>query len=123
DTWEWDGSTWVQKTPATSPPARESHAMAYDSARGRVVLFGGIDSSRSLLLGDTWEWDGSMWVEKTPATSPPARFEHSMAYDSARGRVVMFGGYDGSYRGDTWEWDGTAWVETTPTTSPSGRSG
>ena len=24
------------------------------------------------LLNDTWEWDGAAWVEKTPATSPPA---------------------------------------------------
>src|SRR5207247_577924 len=54
-------------------------------------------------------------------TSPSARAYHAMTYDSARGRVVLFGGYDGSYRGDTWEWDGSAWAEETPTTSPSVR--
>ena len=41
DTWTWNGTTWTQQTPATSPPARESASMAYDAATGTVVLFGG----------------------------------------------------------------------------------
>ena len=28
DTWEWDGATWTQRSPSTSPPARGYHAMA-----------------------------------------------------------------------------------------------
>jgi hypothetical protein len=30
---------WVLKSPANSPPARTHQAMAYDAARGHVVLF------------------------------------------------------------------------------------
>src|SRR5205823_770576 len=41
DTWAWDGSTWTQQSPATSPAAREAHAMAYDPSHAQVVLFGG----------------------------------------------------------------------------------
>ena len=41
DTWTWNGTTWTEQTPATSPPARESATMAYDAATGTVVLFGG----------------------------------------------------------------------------------
>lgn len=52
DTWEWDGTTWAQASPTTSPTARVLHAMAYDSTRGVTVLFGGADGG---LLGDTWE--------------------------------------------------------------------
>lgn len=33
DTWVWDGSNWTQKTPQTSPPARQHCAMVYDAAR------------------------------------------------------------------------------------------
>jgi len=33
-----------------------------------------------------------------------------MAYDSAGGVTVLFGGHDGSYDGETWEWDGTSWT-------------
>ena len=40
---------------------------------------------------------------------PSARFEHATAYDAARGRVVLFGGFDGELSDDIWEWDGQAW--------------
>src|SRR6266496_2944326 len=29
DTWEYDGTTWTQRTPGTSPSARQNHAMVY----------------------------------------------------------------------------------------------
>ena len=82
----------------TSPSARTGHALAYDSARGRVVLFGGFDSSGNV-FSDTWEWDGDAWTDVTPSganTSPSARNNHALAYDSARGRVVLFGGFTAS---------------------------
>ncbi len=50
DTWTWDGTTWTKQHPATSPPARQNAAMAYDAATGTVVLFGGAG------LDDTWTW-------------------------------------------------------------------
>ncbi|MBK8232988.1 MAG: hypothetical protein IPK72_20990 [Candidatus Eisenbacteria bacterium] len=88
--------------------ARQGHALAYDSARGRTVLFGGVEVSS--YVSDTWEWDGSNWTRQNPAVSPPARSGHALAYDSARGRTVLFGGFyavagNGSYLSDTWEWD------------------
>jgi len=43
-------------------------------------------------LGDTWVWNGAHWIRKTPPTSPPPRFGHAMAYDTARREVVLFGG-------------------------------
>src|SRR5712691_3212466 len=36
ETWVGDGVTWTQKFPTISPPARNSHTMAYDAARQRV---------------------------------------------------------------------------------------
>ena len=35
--------------------------MAYDVARSRVVLFGGL--SNNGWKGDTWEWNGSTWTD------------------------------------------------------------
>jgi hypothetical protein len=100
--------------------------MAYDSARGKVVMFGGVDVGS---LGDTWEWDGTSgtWTQhEGVGGGPEAREGHTMAYDSARGRVVLFGGHGmfANYLDDTWEWDGASasWTERTPTTSnPSAR--
>lgn len=54
NTWTWDGATWTNQAPATSPPARENASMAYDAATGNVVLFGGGDPAGSRSFGDTW---------------------------------------------------------------------
>lgn len=66
--------------------------MAYDVARQRVVLFGGLDRIR-LSLMDTWEWDGSNWTQRS--TSAGSHTSYVMAYDLARHRVVLLGS-------DTW---------------------
>jgi len=104
DTWEWDGNTWVAGFSTIYPSARAYHAMAYDAARQRVVLFGGRSGATTPSLGDTWEWDGTTWMQSTPSMSPSARFHHAMAYYAAGQRVVLFGGVDNypSYLSDTW---------------------
>src|SRR5688572_14048139 len=92
ETWEWDGSTWSQRSPATIPAARHRHAMSYDAARGRAVLFGGMSGTAP--LSDTWEWDGTNWIQRFPTTSPPARYGHALAFDRTRARATLFGGSD-----------------------------
>jgi hypothetical protein len=72
---------WTQKQDI-GPSARTGHAMAFDSARTRVVLFGG-DSRRSTLFNDTWEWDGEDWTQAQDI-GPGAPSQHAMAYDEAR---------------------------------------
>lgn len=116
-TWLWNGTDWNQASPATNPPERLGHAMAYDEARGVVVLFGGIGSGGD--LGDTWLWDGNDWTLAAPATSPSARYGHRMVYDAERGLVVLFGGDDAS---ETWLWDGSNWTRATPALSPPARN-
>src|SRR5438876_349204 len=61
-----------------SPGPRDKASTAYDGARGRVVLFGGLDGD---YLGDTWMWDGTAWTKATPKHEPPARGGSAMAYD------------------------------------------
>lgn len=83
--------------------------MAYDSQRGRTVLFAGANTTG--YLGDTWEWDGTSWTLGS-ATGPTPRAGHAMAYDSRRGRTTLFGGADiTGLQGDTWEWDGVTWTQ------------
>jgi hypothetical protein len=108
DTWEWDGTNWRDRTPAGGPSARYGFGFAYDSARGRAVLFGGSPTTSA----ETWEWDGVAWANVTPAAgSPSARFMTAMAYDAARSRTVLFGGLaGGAPQGDTFTWNGTGWA-------------
>jgi hypothetical protein len=102
--------------PANHPEARYNHAMAYDAARDRIVLFGGYGAVR---YGDTWVFDGTDWTKLSPASSPTPRNGHAMTYDSGREVVVLFGGYPG-WTDDTWEWDGTTWTQSTAF-GPAGR--
>lgn len=51
----------------------------------------------------------ALWEQRAPSTSPPRRYYHSMAYDGARAKTVLFGGSDngGNPLADTWTWDGS----------------
>ena len=102
---------WTQKEDIGASP-RYGHAMAYEAAHQRVVLFGGAGGSggTSALSNDTWGWDGVSWTQLADM-GPPARRNHAMAYDESRHRLVLFGGYTPGYVGDTWEWDGTEWTQ------------
>ena len=109
ETWEWDGLGWILRTPSNRPTPRVAHALAYDVARQRAVLFGGYAPPNT--LSDTWEWDGGNWTQRTPANGPSVRESHAMAYDASRQRVVLYGGYSVNvYVADTWEWDGVNWT-------------
>ncbi len=103
DTWEFDGTSWTNRTPPTGPSARVSHAMAYDPIRQRVVVFGG-DAGGGSPLDDLWSWDGTAWTALTPAIRPSPRVTSQLAWDAPRKALVLYGALD-----DTWEWNGTAW--------------
>ncbi len=122
DTWEFDGAVWHRMPSLTaSPPAREDHAIAYDSGRKRIVLFGG--SNQSGYLNDVWEWNGTLWQAMTPAsTSPGGRSSaRGFVYDKSRRRTLLFGGWNGGRLTDTWEWDGIDWSQIVTATNPGVR--
>lgn len=122
DTWRWIGGGWQRVESVASPPARAGAAIAYDAARDRVVLFGGVNTAS--LLNDVWEWDGTQWLDVTPSSGPaPApRRGALMAYDAAHHVIVLFGGDDFTSFGDTWTWNGSAWTQLSPAASPPSRT-
>jgi len=75
--------------------------------RRRGVVFGG--QSQQGPIGDIWEWTGTGFEQRTrppQANWPAARSDFAMAFDSVRGRVVLFGGaVRGFALSDLWEWD------------------
>lgn len=113
-TWIWNGADWTRAVTAVEPPARVSAAMAFDRRAERAVLFGGRDPSVNLTFrryfGDTWTWDGTSWTKHDVTDTPQASERMTMAWDSARGRLVLYGGKgEAGYFGDAWEWDGATW--------------
>lgn len=98
--------------------------MAYDEARGKVVLFGGQDLFSGDTLDDTWEWDGDAWQARDVAARPPGRQVPGMTYDPRRAAVIVYGGWSGGGNlGDLWAWDGEAWRELDPVDVPTIRQG
>ncbi|MGB9873093.1 MAG: Kelch repeat-containing protein [Anaerolineae bacterium] len=112
---------WVRRTPSRSPSSRGNYAVAYDSRRKVIVLFGG--SSGSTTFNDTWEWDGENWYEMRTQITPSGSWNAVMVYDPKRGVIVLFGGLDssGHPHNETWEYDGNSWRKVETATSPSPR--
>jgi CARDB len=109
DTWEWDGSNWTQESPSSAPFPRFFQSMAFDAQLGKTILFGG-DYIRPYALGpsnDTWEFDGSQWIQDWTSSAPSPRAGQALVFDLSRSRVVLFGGTDETFSdpffNDTWE--------------------
>ena len=67
------------------------------------------------------------WVAATTPASLSGRCCSGGATDAATGKVVIFGGMNGTCGGnqaydDTWSWGGTAWTQESPPTSPPARA-
>jgi len=111
DTWEWNGISWTQRS-ASGPSPRFAHAMAYDSPRAVIVLFGGTADSGGA-NNQTWEWNGTAWTQRS-VSGPSQRSRHTMAYDPARAETILFGGLSlNAPSGETWIWNATAWAQRT----------
>ncbi|MEW5759462.1 MAG: kelch repeat-containing protein [Candidatus Thermoplasmatota archaeon] len=124
DTWVYDLSdnTWINKTLATKPFNRDSHAMAAIYNDDKVVLFGGWGGGAR--WDDTWVYDLSdnTWTNKAPVTKPFNRDSHAMATIYNDDKVVLFSG--SGLWDDTWVYDlsDNTWTNKAPATKPSGRS-
>jgi hypothetical protein len=112
-TWEFDDvlGTWSM-IPAYSPSARQSALAVYDSVSARTVLFGGYTSGPypDYLhnVRETWEWNGSTWTETSNAGPGPFG-GIAASFDSARARIVLFGGQGYDYGpNQTWEYNAAA---------------
>ncbi len=113
DIWAWNGERWriLNGDNKGTYDARIVPAMAYDSKRSRLLMFGGFadqaaDNGRLMVLDDG-KW---RLLSDDPAM---ARGGPAMIYDNRRDRVVLFGGRHGQTElSDTWEFDGEKWAQT-----------
>jgi hypothetical protein len=87
---------WSLVSTLGTPPARRSHHGAiYDPDGDRMIIFGG--GNESEILNDVWE----LALSGTPTWSqislsgptPPYRSGSCVAFDRARDRILLFGGY------------------------------
>lgn len=127
DTWEWDGTDWTQRTNVGSAGARYRYGASYDLGRGKVVIFGGATTQLlSPPSNQTWEYDGTAWLQITTTGNPGGRDRPAMCYMPSLAKTVLFGGSNGSTLNDqTWVYDGNTatWTQLTiPGPKPSARN-
>jgi hypothetical protein len=100
DVWALDLSatpSWTEITPATGPGWRGLSQAVYDEGHQRMIVFGGDDgtfannSVWALSLGATPAWSELLPSDPSPAT-PGFRVFHSLVYDAANQRAILFGG-------------------------------
>jgi len=134
------GSTWaiyLGAIPGCAPvapvsqlgPARHTPGFAHDPAHNAMWLFGGSDVSSysnqvyRLSLGSFTTWG----FITTAGTPPSARRQAETIYDPLRDRLIVFGGFDGTFHNDTWALSSLSttptWSLLTPLTLPPPRSG
>ena len=129
ETWLYNGTYWTQLFPTTSPSGRYGAQLVYDSTRNVAVLYGGMGTSISTPppTSVTWEWNGATWTQATPAANAGPRYRYAACFDSARSRVVMYGGYSSQFFGtpnsQTFEYDGATWTQIATTGNPGPRAG
>jgi hypothetical protein len=88
-----DEGSWTSLAPFTQSPRNQPGAI-YDPVRKRMLLFGG--QVGAAYSNEVWAkslQDGSLWTLLTTAGPPPSpRRNACVTYDSARDRLVVFGG-------------------------------
>jgi hypothetical protein len=117
ETWLWDGTNWTLAADrSASPRGAAGGGMAFDAARGEMVLL-------TMYSMQTWTFDGTKWTQRNPATVPsPGLWVFDLAYDPVNQVAVFFCGEttDGhaTYPRETWAWNGSDWQKLSPATVP-----
>ena len=114
-------SRWLSLTQVEGPPRRIGPVMT-TAPDGRVLLFGGEPGLGSATkFSDAWLFNGRIWERlATPALLPRVAAEG--VYDTARDRVLIFGGETNGFVfvNNMESFDGTTWT-TLSTSGPSPR--
>jgi hypothetical protein len=127
-----EGRDWVALEPRGDlPTARYGHSAVLDRASDRMMVFGGRDQNSDGLLNEVWELrlqSEPEWSRVTPGGAAPSRrYAHAALLDPVGNRMIVFGGFDGSYLNDVWAFslDGEpAWTRLLPEgEAPAPRSG
>jgi|GEM_PF-1683845 len=101
----------VRPTPSASVEPSQNPRLQSEAPR--------VDKAKALSAGCC---DQKTWAQKS--TTGPSPRSTALAYDQARMKTVLFGGYTSSGPGidnQTWLWDGAVWAQANPATKPSAR--
>jgi len=113
----------AQASATATPGPRRAHALAYDEAHARTILFGGAGSGAG--LDTTWAWDGKSW-SALRVKGPGERRGCTALFDARRAELVLLGGQagdapDSPVFDETWILGARGWTQSSAST-PGARS-
>jgi cysteine-rich repeat protein len=120
DLFEYDGRSWTPQQSLDGPKS-ERQDMAYDAARGQLVVFAVLHDPFFQRFTETWTWDGARWDKRVAGSGPELRTRAAMAYDVVHRQLLLFGGQhymSPNGFGDTWVWSGVDWQRPEATAPP-----
>jgi len=114
DTWLWSGSDWTNMPTATTPYENGTHggsllnSLVFDSVRGRFVLTSGTyPGGVSLTNDDTYEFDGTDWINRG-SSGMGNKYQSAMAFVDGVAKTYRFGGFNLGHQNQTWEYQTNA---------------
>lgn len=120
DMYQFDATNgWTKLSPSSTPGQRYGAQVVVDPATNTVVLFGGIifepineNTAKQFFANDQWAWNGQSWRKIELTAAPPPRENSRIVLDPFTGRLMLFGGYAGTYFSDIWTLsaDHTRWT-------------
>jgi hypothetical protein len=130
--WAPVGTRWSTVT-LPGPPFQAHDVAVRQDAQQRFLLHTGFVFG-STITSQTWALDYGLTRFTMLATNGPLRDLHSMAYDTGRDQVILFGGITGggapcaravvgsNYCDSTWLFDNSGWRQLSPNHSPPPRA-
>ena len=109
-TFDPDSETWEEIHPdGDTPPGRANSAIAWDSKRNALWVWGGnVVAGRDFAVADDlWRFDpdDNRWTEvPAQALEPTARLYQSLAYDERRDQLIVYGGANDMFVPDEAVW-------------------
>lgn len=103
--WEWSPSTWQRRLGA-APGGRTGHALAYDDASQRVLMFGGAQGYGDLWVRESGDWRMIVPGQVSSPTHPGGIWDTHIVFDAARNELLLCGGLVPM---QFWRQTGAAW--------------
>jgi len=115
-------NTWTATTTAGAPSVRTASAAVWTGTK--MIIWGGVDFTSGftqLNTGGQYDPSSDSWADTTTTGAPTARQGHTAIWTGTR--MVVWGGFDGTYSntGGLYDPAADAWTTMTAAGAPAGR--
>jgi hypothetical protein len=92
--------TWKKLVTAGGPTGHRGFmGWAWNKATRTLYVYGGTDADNNVIYDELWQFEAATntWTQRTEPGGPGGLYQASMAWDSARGRLIIGQGVDDNF--------------------------